>query len=89
MGDIMVLYGENLRKLREYNGFSQSDLAFELGVSKGTIQHWEHNRRQPSAVNAYKLSSAFGVPLDYLCKRGEFTPRKLNRKYKLILTEVN
>ena len=86
MGDKMEKFGEKLRKLREYNGFSQSELAFELGVSKGTVQHWEHNRRQPSASNAYRLSKAFGVPIEYLCKRGEFTPRALNKKYQLILT---
>lgn len=80
------MYGKNLQKLRELNGYSQSELASKIGVHKSTVQHWEHDRRNPSATSAYRLAHAFNIPLDYLCRRDSFTPDRLDRKYKLILS---
>jgi|TARA_R110000744_G_scaffold341259_1_gene446528 transcriptional regulator with XRE-family HTH domain len=37
--------GSQLRSLRQRRGWTQSDLAHELGISLGTLWAWETDRR--------------------------------------------
>lgn len=39
-----------LKKLREEKGWSQEDLARELGVSFSTINRWENDKTKPSKM---------------------------------------
>ena len=39
-----------LKKLREEKGWSQEDLAHELGVSFSTINRWENGKTKPSKM---------------------------------------
>ncbi len=48
-------------------GFSQKTLAKELGVSKGTVQHWWAGRCMPSMKTLRKLAAVFGVTIGKLC----------------------
>jgi len=34
--------------VRKKTGLSQSEFARTIGVAKGTLQNWEHGRRQPT-----------------------------------------
>lgn len=57
--------GEKIKTLRKNNNKSQEELAFELSVSRQTINKWETNKVQPHAENIKALCSIFGVTADY------------------------
>ena len=59
-------FEEKLTMLRKKNGMSQEDLADQLGVSRQAISRWELGSTMPDAPNLLKLSSLFGVSIDYL-----------------------
>ena len=58
--------GECLQKARKQRGFSQQQLADELGVSRQTISKWELNETQPELSQARKLAEALHLSLDEL-----------------------
>lgn len=41
------MIGDNIRRLREEKGMSQSDLAKKLFISDKTVSSWEVNRTEP------------------------------------------
>ena len=55
-----------LRNLRDERGWSQSDLARELGVSRQTINAIETGRYDPSLPLAFALGALFGRPIEAL-----------------------
>jgi len=60
---------ERLKELRTKKGYSQSELADKLHVSKSTISMIEAGSRKPSYELMEQLADFFNVSLDYL--RGE------------------
>lgn len=60
---------ERLKELRKQRGYSQSELAKQLHVSKSTISMIELGSRQPSIEVMEMIADFFNVSLDYL--RGE------------------
>ena len=42
---------EELKKLRQQQGWSQEDLARNLGVSFATVNRWENGKTKPSRIN--------------------------------------
>ena len=44
-------FGEKLRELRENAGFTQQQLAEQMGMSKATISQYESQERVPSPVS--------------------------------------
>ncbi len=57
--------GEKIKTLRKSNNKSQEELAFDIGVSRQTINKWETNKVQPNAENLVSLCSIFEVSADY------------------------
>jgi transcriptional regulator with XRE-family HTH domain len=55
-----------LKKMREWRGMSQSDLAEESGLMVSAISHFECGRRMPSAFNIFRLATALRCRADYL-----------------------
>lgn len=55
-GDIVLWNGELVKGLRRHLGFSQGDLAKELGVRQQTISEWERGEYEPSRVTSKYLS---------------------------------
>ncbi len=41
---------EQLKALRRQHGWSQEDLAHELGVSFSTVNRWENGKARPSGL---------------------------------------
>ena len=62
--------GENITRLRTEKGWSQSDLADALDVSRQSISKWETDGSVPELDKLLRLSDLFGVTLDELV-RGE------------------
>jgi transcriptional regulator with XRE-family HTH domain/Zn-dependent peptidase ImmA (M78 family) len=64
---------ERIYKLRRERNLSQAELAKRAGLKAPAISQYESGQRSPSFESLLKLSSALGVPSDYLLK-GEETP---------------
>ena len=62
----MNTFGDNLKRFREVNGFSQQELAEKLGTTQQRISEWERNKEEPGLYNLLRLSKALGVGLDEL-----------------------
>lgn len=58
--------GELIKLHRKKKGFSTSDLAKAVGVSKQSISLYERCLRTPSIVNAMKICSTLGIDFDEL-----------------------
>lgn len=54
-------YNENIRALRKEKGWTQQQLAEEIGVSRQMVTRWENGWNVPSLPYANKLSALFGV----------------------------
>lgn len=55
-----------LRELRAAKGWSQSDLAEKLAVSRQTVNAIETGRYDPSLPLAFKLARLFKLPIESL-----------------------
>ena len=55
-GDVVFWNGELVKGLRRHLGFSQGDLAKELGVRQQTVSEWERGVYEPSRVTSKYLS---------------------------------
>lgn len=67
--------------LRKQAGMSQSQLAEALHISASTIGMYEQGRRSPGLDVLVRMSSVFGVSLDYLVTGAEFTPSTTDLDY--------
>lgn len=47
-------FGQTMKEIREEIGIGVRRMAREIGVSKSTIQHWEHGRALPTQKNLIK-----------------------------------
>ena len=60
--------GEKIYKLRNDKGFSQSDLAEKLSVSRQSVSKWENNSAVPELEKLIKLAEVFNITLDELVR---------------------
>ena len=65
-GDLIMEFGETLKRLRKRNNISQDELARELNVKQYVISSWEIGRSEPNIKQIIFLSTYFNVPTDYL-----------------------
>ena len=56
--------GENIRRLREREGLSQTAFAGRLGVTKETVGRWESGRTFPRRTHLDKMIADFAVCAD-------------------------
>jgi transcriptional regulator with XRE-family HTH domain len=56
--------GENLRAMREHEGYSQKELGELAGISPKTIGGYENGKRNLGRINGPRLAKAFGLPLN-------------------------
>lgn len=62
-------FAERFRVLRKERGYTQEEIAQELGVKRGTIAAWEAGHRTPELSKAYKAAEIFNISTDYLLGR--------------------
>ena len=55
-----------LQQLRKEKGFSQEQLANELGISRQAVSKWERAESSPDTDNLICLAKLYGVSLDEL-----------------------
>ncbi len=63
-----MILAEKIMKYRKENGWSQEDLAAQLGVSRQSVSKWESTASIPDLDKILKMSELFGVSTDYLLK---------------------
>lgn len=63
-----MILADKIAELRKKNGWSQEELAGQLGVSRQSVSKWESASSIPDLDKILKLSAIFGVSTDYLLK---------------------
>lgn len=66
----MTLFKETLKHLRTKNGYSQAELANQLGVAKSTISMYETGNREPDFITLEAIANLFQVDMNYLLGKG-------------------
>jgi transcriptional regulator with XRE-family HTH domain len=61
----MALSGK-IKRLREKNGLTQSELASRIGLTRSAVNAWEMGNATPSTAIIIKLARLFSVSTDYL-----------------------
>ena len=61
MRDWRLIFGRNVRKVRQQKGLTQEQLAEISGFSQQYISGLEQGRRNPTVVTVYELALALGV----------------------------
>jgi len=65
-GRSVFCFGERLAALRKASGFTQAELALELGVSRRMIAYYEGETEYPPTAILPRLAQTFGVTTDEL-----------------------
>ena len=63
-----MILADKIIDLRKKNGWSQEELADQLGVSRQSISKWESAQSVPDMTRILAMSRLFGVSTDYLLK---------------------
>lgn len=61
--DFLIVFGKNLRKVRKNQGFTQAQLANDIGVEISQISRIERGVINTSVGNANAISLALGVDI--------------------------
>lgn len=72
-----MILADKIINERKKNGWSQEELAEQLGVSRQSISKWEGAQAVPDLQKILKMAEVFGVSTDYLLK-DELEPEVLN-----------
>lgn len=67
-----------IRELRRQEKLSQSELATKFNTTVSNISGWELGKWQPDNKTLLKLADFFGVSVDYLLGREDFTPEEIS-----------
>jgi transcriptional regulator with XRE-family HTH domain len=59
--DLVVIFGRNVRRLREEAGLSQEQLAFEAGMKRSYLSDLERGTRNPSVRALGRLAVTLSV----------------------------
>lgn len=60
--------GEKILNMRKVRGWSQEDLAEQVGVSRQAVSRWEAGSAKPDADKIIVLCDLFGISADYLLR---------------------
>ena len=61
-------FGNNLYRLRKLRGWTQQELADQLGVTNRSVSKWETGETLPETGQLIPLADAFGVTMDELLR---------------------
>ena len=63
-----MIFADKLITLRKKAGWSQEELAEQLGVTRQSVSKWEGAQSVPDIDKILQMSPLFGVTTDYLLK---------------------
>ncbi|HGH7176508.1 TPA: helix-turn-helix transcriptional regulator [Bacillus wiedmannii] len=70
--------GQQLKRLRESQGFSQEDVAKKIGITRQAVYKWENDKSCPDIENLILLSEMYNVTLDELVKGSQNLKGKIH-----------
>ena len=59
-------FAERIKELRKEKGWTQEQLASNLGYKRAAIREWETRNKEPVFDTLIQISKLFGVTIDYL-----------------------
>lgn len=62
----MIYLGENIKEYRLKKGYTQEQLAYELGVSSQTVSRWETGATYPDILILPVIAELFETTIDNL-----------------------
>ena len=80
MGDFQNVF----KRLRMSSGYTQSELAKRLNISKSTISMYENGNREPDFETLELIADFFNIDIDYLLGRTDkttLTPETVGQYY--------
>ena len=63
-----MILADKIIRLRKKAGWSQEELAEQLGVTRQSVSKWEGAQSVPDIEKILQMSRIFGVTTDYLLK---------------------
>ena len=60
------MIADKIKRLREQNGYTQTELAKKLGITRSGVNAWEMGISIPSTQYIVELSAIFKVSTDFL-----------------------
>ena len=63
-----MILADKIILLRKRKGWSQEELAEQLGVTRQSVSKWEGAQSVPDIQKIIQMSEIFGVTTDYLLK---------------------
>ena len=63
-----MILADKIITLRKKEGWSQEELASQLGVTRQSVSKWEGAQSVPDLDKVVQMSRLFGVSTDYLLK---------------------
>lgn len=63
----------NLKKLRKIKGLTQTEVAQFIGITQNSYSYWENDKVKIDNASIIKLADFFGVTVDFLLGREEFS----------------
>lgn len=78
---------ENIKRLRNENNLTQSELATHLLVSPQAVSRWENGQAYPDIEFLTKLADFFNVSMDELMGRSSSDEVELEQKHRLLRQE--
>jgi transcriptional regulator with XRE-family HTH domain len=70
MRDWRVIFGRNVRKVRQRRGLTQEQLAFEAEIDLTYVGGIERGKRNPSLLVMGRIADALSIPLQRLLGDG-------------------
>lgn len=71
-------FNENLIELRKQKGYSQEELAYQLGVSRQSISKWESGLSIPELERIIELADLFEISIDDLVRDNGYATNNAN-----------
>ncbi len=87
-GGIEMILAEKIIKLRKQKGWSQEELAMNLGVSRQSVSKWESMTSIPDLDKIMKMSEIFEVSTDYLLKENIVDEKQYTENIEIDETKI-
>jgi transcriptional regulator with XRE-family HTH domain len=72
-----MIFSERLKREREKKGWSQTELAEKIHVSRQSVSKWETGKNYPNIEVIIDLSDLFGITIDELLRSDEELKEKV------------